>query len=427
MGNSFPSHRDAARWRTKNAPIVKMGMTRRPAPGTYHPMSSSQPFDAAIIGGGVIGCATALNLACGGMRVALFESDGLCRAASGRNAGTLTMLYTRASLIPYAIRGREMWRDAAEWLSRDAGFHHRHGMELAFSEEVTEELAVQHRLRSEAGAPIEMIGGNRAREIEPALSGDIVGAAYSEVDGYAKSYGIGILFHAALKEAGVTVHDGTPVLGVEPGPGGHVVRWAVGQASARLVVMTSNVWIGKMAAWFGVNFPITIRVNQGTISERIRPLFNSILRVPNELSLKQFEDGTVLMGGGRGEHWVEDADKGDAQQDISIVKSKMAGAAECARRVIPALREGRVVRTWTGYEGFTPDNQPLIGPMPGVEGVFVAACIRSGFTIGPFAGRLLADQFLGREPEMPIFSPAFDPARVVGMEPYDREASAQIA
>ena len=73
-------------------------------------MNSSQPFDAAIIGGGVIGCATALNLARGGMRVVLFESDGLCRAASGRNAGTLTMLYTRASLIPYAIRGREMWR-----------------------------------------------------------------------------------------------------------------------------------------------------------------------------------------------------------------------------------------------------------------------------------------------------------------------------
>jgi sarcosine oxidase, subunit beta len=390
-------------------------------------MNASQPFDAAIIGGGVIGCATALNLARGGMRVVLFESDGLCRAASGRNAGTLTMLYTRASLIPYAIRGREMWRDAKEWLGRDAGFHHRHGLELAFSEEVAEELAVQHRLRSEAGAAIEMIGGNRAREIEPALSEDIVGAAYSEVDGYAKSYGIGILFHAALRDAGVTVHDGTPVLGVEPGPGGHVVRWAAGEAAARLVVMTSNVWIGKMAAWFGIHFPIAIRVNQGTISERIRPLFKSILRVPNELSLKQFEDGTVLMGGGRGEHWVEDADQGDVQQDINIINSKMAAAAECAQRVVPALREGRVVRSWTGYEGFTPDNQPLIGPMPGVEGVFVAACLRSGFTIGPFAGQLLADQLLGREPEMPIFAPEFDPARVVGMELYDTEGPSQVA
>ena len=404
-----------------------MEMTRRSAPVTSQCMETSQPFDAAIIGGGVIGCATALNLARGGMRVVLFESGGLCRAASGRNAGTLTLLYTRASLIPYALRGREMWRDAEQWLGRDAGFHPRHGMELAFSEQVAEEMAVQHRLRAEAGAPIEMIGGNRAREIEPALSSAIFGAAYSEVDGYAKSYGIGVLFHAALRDAGVTVRDGTPVLGVEPGPGGHVVRWAAGEAPARLVVMTSNVWIGKMAAWFGVHFPITIRVNQGTISERMRPLFKSILRVPNELSLKQFDDGTVLMGGGRGEHWVEDADQGDVQQNINIVKSKMAGAAECAQRVIPALREGRVVRTWTGYEGFTPDNQPLIGPMPGADGVYVAACVRSGFTIGPFAGRLLADQLLGREPEMPIFSPAFDPARVVDMEPYDREATAQVA
>ena len=388
--------------------------------------TSSQPFDAAIIGGGVIGCATALHLARGGMRVVVFERGGLCRQASGRNAGTLTMLYTRASLIPYALRGREMWRDAKVWLGRDAGFHPRHGMELAFSERVAEEMAGQHRLRAEAGAPIEMIGGNRAREIEPALSADIVGAAYCELDGYAKSYGIGILFHAALRDAGVTVRDATSVLGVEAG-GGYVVRWAAGETPARLIVMTSNVWIGKMAAWFGVHFPIDIRVNQGTISERMPPLFKSILRVPDELSLKQFEDGTVLMGGGRGEHWVDDPDLGDAQEDVIIVKSKMAGAARCAQRVVPALRQGRVVRTWTGYEGFTPDNQPLIGPMPGADGIYVAACLRSGFTIGPFAGRLLADQLLGREPEMPIFAPAFDPARVIGMGPYDREATVQVA
>ena len=99
-------------------------------------MNSSRPFDAAIIGGGVIGCATALHLARGGMRVVVFERDGLCGQASGRNAGTLTMLYTRASLIPYALRGREMWRDAEAWLGRDAGFHPRHGMELAFSDQV---------------------------------------------------------------------------------------------------------------------------------------------------------------------------------------------------------------------------------------------------------------------------------------------------
>ena len=390
-------------------------------------MDDSQPFDAAIVGGGAIGCATALHLARGGMRVVLFERGGLCREASGRNAGTLTMLYTRASLIPYALRGREMWRDAEEWLGRSAGFHNRHGLELAFSQEVADELAEQHQLRNEAGASIEMIGGNRAREIEPALSEEIVGAAYSEVDGYAKSYTIGVLFRAALQEAGVTVRDGTPVLGIEPGGGGHVVRTAAGGTPARLILLTSNVWIGKMAAWFGVHFSIAIRVNQGTISERIRPLFKSILRVPNELSLKQFDDGTVLMGGGRGEHWVDDPDLGPAQEDITIIKSKMAGAANCAQRVVPALKEGRVVRTWTGYEGFTSDNQPLIGPMPGVEGVYIAACLRSGFTIGPIAGKLLAEQFLGREPEMPIFSPAFDPARAVGMELYDREQAAQVA
>ena len=124
-------HRRRSRARARSG--LNTGMTRRPRLGTNRPMAtSSQPFDAAIIGGGVIGCATALHLAQGGMRVVVFERGGLCRQASGRNAGTLTMLYTRASLIPYALRGREMWRDAKVWLGRDAGFHPRHGMELAF-------------------------------------------------------------------------------------------------------------------------------------------------------------------------------------------------------------------------------------------------------------------------------------------------------
>ena len=67
------------------------------------------PFDAAVVGGGVMGCTTALFLARGGMRVALIERDALCRAASGVNAGTLTLHMTRAALVPYAMRAWHMW------------------------------------------------------------------------------------------------------------------------------------------------------------------------------------------------------------------------------------------------------------------------------------------------------------------------------
>ncbi|MDP6883145.1 MAG: FAD-dependent oxidoreductase, partial [Rhodospirillales bacterium] len=97
-----------------------------------------------------------------------------------------------------------------------------------------------------------------------------------------------------------------------------------------------------------------------------------------------------------------------------------------AASVVPALASGRVVRTWTGLEAYAPDNQPVIGPLPGVADATLIGAMRSGFTAGPFMGRLLADTLLGRAPEMPIFEAAFDPARLLGMEGGE-EALAKLA
>ena len=72
-------------------------------------------FDVAVIGAGVMGCATALFLARGGMRVVLLDRGEICREASGVNAGTLTMQMTRAALIPYALHAHDMWMNMPAW------------------------------------------------------------------------------------------------------------------------------------------------------------------------------------------------------------------------------------------------------------------------------------------------------------------------
>ena len=387
----------------------------------------AQTFDAAVIGGGVMGCTTALHLARGGMRVALFERGGLCREASGRNAGTLTLMYTRAALIPYTRRGRELWRDAPQWLGLSAGFNHREGLEVVFTKKDAVDLEEHMLKRAAAGAPIEIIGGNRAREIEPALSEKVVAAAYCTEDGYAHSYESGVIFHRALREAGVDVRDNTPVSNVEAGGNGYRIEAGARSAETRQVILAGGVWISKMARWFGYQLPITCRINQGTISERLPRLFKANIRVFNEISLKQSANGTVLMGGGKGEHWIEDPDRGQEQMDPDKIRLKMLNAVRSACNAVPALRMGRVARTWTGYEGFAPDNMPVIGPLPGKPNAFAIGCQRSGFTTGPFMGKLLADALLGRTPEMPILTPMFDPARVLTMAPVSEREDTQSA
>ncbi len=389
--------------------------------------TSPETFDVAIIGGGVMGCSTALWLNRGGMSVVVFEQNRLCREASGRNAGTLTLLYTRASLIPYTARGREMWTTTKEWLGEDGQFHDRVGLELAFTPEDAENMETQMRARADAGAPIEIVGGNRAREIEPALSDAPVMAAYCPLDGSANSTICGHIYRRALSREGVHIRENTRVESVHRDGGAFAVQTPQGGVRAKRVVMSGGAWISKMAAWFGLDFPITIRMNQGTILERLPFIFNSSLRVVGQISLKQLPVGSVLVGGGKGEHWITDADKVHEQQDLAKIASKMVNGVRSAVQAVPALRHGRVARAWVGREGFAPDNLPIIGPMPGVEDAYVIGCQRSGFTTGPFMGMLLAQHMMDKEPELPILRPEFNPGRLLSMKPQAWDTDPQSA
>ena len=75
---------------------------------------------------------------------------------------------------------------------------------------------------------------------------------------------------------------------------------------------------------------------------------------------------------------------------------------------MPALKDARVLRSWTGFEANTPDFYPLAGALAGVPDAFVLGCVRGGYTIGPYISELMGDFILGRDPELPLFDPGRD-------------------
>ena len=115
--------------------------------------------------------------------------------------------------------------------------------------------------RRDAGAPIEIIGANRAREIEPAISDRPVLAAHCPIDGYAYSYRIGAAYRRALVADGVALFEGHAVEGIEPVGQGFNIATGAGCVKARRIVLAGGVWLDKMAAWFGLDMPIICRVN----------------------------------------------------------------------------------------------------------------------------------------------------------------------
>ncbi len=370
--------------------------------------------DVAIIGGGIMGCTTALHLARGGMKVVLVERRGLCMEASGVNAGTLSIQIKRKELTVYSMRGWELWKTAADWLGRDMGFRQKGGLTLAFTDEEAELLEIKMTERRDAGAPIEFIDAKRVREIEPGLSDHPKLVSYCAMDGYAQSNEIGRAYHAALIEAGVDIHEGETVSGLHRDGGGFSVVTSGETVKAGRLVLAAGAWLGRMAHLLGVDLPVEFRVNQVSVTERMPPVVRSIIGVASDplstkggasigtsqvgtLTLKQSEVGTVMIGGG----WQGIADLDSRYTEV--IPGNLIGNLRQAHFAIPALAGTRVVRTWLGIEGHVPDFMPIVGSLPEIDNGFVIGCVRGGFTMGPFMGRLLAQRILGSEPEMPLF------------------------
>jgi glycine/D-amino acid oxidase-like deaminating enzyme len=334
----------------------------------------------------------------GGMRTVLTERGSLCREASGVNAGTLTMQMTRVGLIPYALRAHAMWAAAPRWLGHDVGVVVCDGLSLAFTPGEAELLAFRAGKRREAGAPIDLVGGNQAKAIEPGLSDGVLLAGHCRVDGFANAHLTGLAYRRALVEAGVSLRERHAVTSVEPEADGFVVHAANGTIRARRLLLAGGVWIEEMLAWLGIHLPIKVLVNQLSVTERIAPVMRTVVGIASGLlSLKQYPHGSVVIGGG----WQGKGDR--TRGGAELVPEALVGNARLACHAIPALRGARMLRAWAGLEAETADAMPAAGPVPGIPGAYVCGSVHSGYTSGPYIARLVAEHIMERKPELPLF------------------------
>ena len=367
-------------------------------------------YDAAVIGAGLMGAGTALFLTRGGMRCALFDRKGVCTEASGVNAGTLTMQMTRADLIPYAIRGWQMWTNSQQWLDADLGVVEAPGLSLAFTQEEVGILEDRAAARRERGANIKLLTTSKARSIEPGLSTEVLAASYCPIDGFAKANQTGLALRQALKKSQVDIHEPRQVERVERENSGYAIIGGGEIVRARRLVLAGGVWLEEMLSWLAVRILIKTLVNQLAVTERIEPVMRTVIGIASGLlSIKQFDNGTVVIGGG----WQGTGSRSTGS--TRVIPENLIGNARLAVHAIPNLVNARLVRTWCGFEAETADAMPVLGQVPGISNAFVIGSIHSGYTSGPFMAKLLADYILGHEPELPLF----DPGRLVDKEGFN--------
>ena len=351
-------------------------------------------YDMAVIGGGIMGCATALRIAEGGMRAVILDQGDLGQGASGSNAGTLSLQIKRVKLMPYALKGHHEW----EAMGDAVGFRKTGGYTLAFTEHESELLHDRQTLKAEAGAPIEFVSNNHIRNAEPNLTQKVVSASYCPEDGYANSSLTGQYYRGRLRDQGIPYRERCPVTAISQDGAGFALDTPQGGITASRILMATGAWLKPIAAMLGVDLPVNARINTVSVTERLEPLISTVIgHATGLLTMKQKTNGTVLIGGG----WQGRGTPQEGRGEVTAcsVQPNLA----LAQFALPALANARVMRSWTGFEANVPDFYPLAGALPGVEGAFVLGCVRGGYTIGPYISKLMGDFILDREPELPLF------------------------
>lgn len=353
-------------------------------------------YDIAIIGGGIMGCASALQLDAGGMLPIVLDQGDLGQGASGVNAGTLSLQIKRVKLMPYALKGHHEW----EAMGDAVGFKKTGGYTLAFNDREVELLYERQKLKAEAGAPITFVSNNELRTAEPELTHKVKAASYCPEDGYANSSLTGQYFRGRLREAGIEYRERQQVTKVTKNENAFELITPSGTVTAKRLLLAAGAWLKPVSAMLGVDLPVQARINTVSVTERMPPLVSTVIgHATGLLTMKQKANGTVLVGGGWQGRGTPQEGRGEVTAET--VQPNLA----LAQFALPALAQARVLRSWTGFEANVPDFYPLAGSLPGVPDAFVLGCVRGGYTIGPYIGKLMGDFILGREPELPLFDP----------------------
>ncbi len=376
-------------------------------------------YDAMIIGGGLMGASTALQLVLSGRRVAVLEKDHPGRHASGVNAGGLRRLNRHPAEIPLAVAAAEMWQDIAALVDSDCDVKLSGQVRVAESEADLDILRERAALIRSLGYEHEqLIDRDRLYRLVPALAPHCMGALYTAGDGMARPYHALTAFRRKAQSLGAVFHSGHRVDALEECGAGWRVVTERGAFTGRTVVNAAGAWADRICALIDEPVRMTVGAPMMMVTERLPHFLDPVVGAASrKLSFKQMANGTVLIGGAHlAAHDME-------RETTTIDFTKLRESSRTVLALFPCMASVRIVRTWAGLEAFTPDHLPVIGASARAPGVFhVFGFSAHGFQLAPIVGRIIAALIAGRASPLPLDAfriQRFDVASVVPEDTAD--------
>ncbi len=384
--------------------------------------------DVVVIGGGVIGTSVAYHLARRKAAVVLVERGDLSAGTSGACDGVVFLQSKKPGIhLELAMESRKRFAWLRDALPLPVEYRECGGMVVIQNEAEARVMAKYTRDQRRIGLDVNLLDARQALELEPELSPAIAGATCSSMDGQVNPIALTQALGIGARRLGARLMTRTTVTGICR-RGGRVagVETDRGPVSGDAVVNAAGVWAAGIGAMAGLTIPIRPRRGQILVTQAVPRLISRCLISARYIAAKY--DPQLAGQGGEGVS-MEQTDSGNLllgstrefvgeNRQTTIEGMRRIARGSCA--LIPALERIHVIRSFAGLRPYTPDGMPILGPVAGLCGFFMAAGHEGdGIALSPITGHLIAQRIVEGRSDISL-----DPFRLerFGPAPTERQA-----
>jgi dimethylglycine dehydrogenase len=396
-------------------------------------------YQVVVVGGGIVGCSVAYHLTLRGITgVALIEREELTAGSTWHAAGGFHAINadTRvAALQRYTIeRYAEIERESGQ----SAGLHLTGGLELAGTPERWELLRSELAwLRAQGSADARLLTPEEAAAMVPIIDPHgLQGALFDPVEGTLDPNGATRAYAIAARRRGADVIEHNRVLDLRPTPAGEwEVETELGAIEAEHVVNAGGLWARRLGRMVGVDHPLVPMVHHYLVTDDVPEVAALGPEMPAVTDLEGFtylqrEGNGVLLGvyERNPRHWAIDGAPWDfGRQLFPEELDRIMPELKIGFERFPVLADVGIKRWVNGAFTFTPDGNPLVGPVDGVPNYWAACGCMAGFSQCAGIGLAVADWIADGEPGLDVFG--MDVARFgsyASDDRYLRDTTAQF-
>ena len=387
-----------------------------------------------IIGGGAVGASSLYHLCKAGWTdCVLLEKNELTAGSTWHAAGNVPTFSSSWSIMNMQRYSAELYRGLGEAVDYPMNYHVTGSVRLAHTQERLQEFQRVVGMGRYQGMDLKILTPNEIKSVYPFLeTHDLVGALYDPYDGDIDPAQLTQALAKGARQMGARIERFCPATGVRRDGEEWVVSTPKGDIRCEIVVNAAGYYAREVGKWFGRDLPMMVMSHQYMLFDTVPELETWTKDVGHKLPLLRDVDSSYYLrqeknGFNLGPyeqnckaHWVTKDDPFPEDFSFQLFPDDLERLewhiADAMARV-PLLEKAGLSKVINGPIPYTPDGNPLIGPMPGVPNAFEACVFTFGICQAGGAGKVLAEWITQGATEWDMWS--CDPRRFTGFEDQD--------